>query len=682
MIRQPPDLDSLYGEAQEALASKDLERAAGLLKQILLTDEDYKDASRLLAQTVARQRRRWYKDARLWIAVGVAALLGILFLFKDSIVRIPAKPEPTEEAVALAPTITSQPTRLLVPTVTPTTVAPSATEPTAIPLHWRRLYAGAIFPRAEISSIAVDPNDPDLMYVGTVGAGIYRSLDGGLSWQPALTNLGLRDILAVAIDPLDPGTMYAGTDGEGFYRSDDAGMHWERLYDSGSDLIIDRQNNDHLILAAGQVLVESVDGGNSWSEIRQTSLCPASYDKIAVDPAIEDVLYALDLGACGKPGMGAELYGSTDGGDQWALLNQRSGTFGLLDVEATSNGEVYSLAGGGGAGGGILRSANGGRTWSWHKQLPMLGGEHGALLMPVDSPDTILAGSVGLQISHDGGKTWEVRQDGLGAAMLNLILNPRDPLNLFIESRGCLYYRSEDGGLTWTEIEVEWCGLSIDADGVVYTEGMRSWDRGRHWDEAGPYVGYIIAADPGESGLLYADGFTSTNGGETWLPSGRVGLERNARLFVGENILYAFDSLKLRYSLDRGGTWDECGDTVGWPPSTTASAAIDPADDERIFLATRAGGIQFSETGCMSWESRNEGLGSLYANAVAIDPTNPERVYAGTDGGAYVSFDSGEHWGQINDGLLGATVVYSIVVDPQRNVYAATPYGIFKLESS
>jgi photosystem II stability/assembly factor-like uncharacterized protein len=67
-------------------------------------------------------------------------------------------------------------------------------------------------------------------------------------------------------------------------------------------------------------------------------------------------------------------------------------------------------------------------------------------------------------------------------------------------------------------------------------------------------------------------------------------------------------------------------------------------------------------------------------NTLAYDPNDPETIYAGTDGGAYVSFDAGATWGQVNEGLLGATVVYSIVVDKDSNVYAATPYGIFKLE--
>ena len=88
-----------------------------------------------------------------------------------------------------------------------------------------------------------------------------------------------------------------------------------------------------------------------------------------------------------------------------------------------------------------------------------------------------------------------------------------------------------------------------------------------------------------------------------------------------------------------------------------------------------------SRDGCATWEAINNGLGSLFANVVAIDPNQPTTVYAGTDGGVYVSYDAGQSWSQINDGFLGATVIYSIIVDENSNVYATTPYGIFKLEN-
>jgi photosystem II stability/assembly factor-like uncharacterized protein len=107
--------------------------------------------------------------------------------------------------------------------------------------------------------------------------------------------------------------------------------------------------------------------------------------------------------------------------------------------------------------------------------------------------------------------------------------------------------------------------------------------------------------------------------------------------------------------------------------------AVDPADSNRLFIGSRGGGVYFSADGCKSWKSTNNGLENLYVNTLAVDLNQPGTIYAGTDGGAYVSFNYGIHWGQINEGLLGATVVYSIVVDKDSNVYAATPYGIFQL---
>jgi photosystem II stability/assembly factor-like uncharacterized protein len=102
---------------------------------------------------------------------------------------------------------------------------------------------------------------------------------------------------------------------------------------------------------------------------------------------------------------------------------------------------------------------------------------------------------------------------------------------------------------------------------------------------------------------------------------------------------------------------------------------------ERLYLATPGQGVLVSTDKCGSWTPSSNGLMNLFVNTLAIDPNNINTVYAGTDGGAYISYDAGATWGQVNDGLLGATVVYSIAVDKDGNVYAATPYGIFTLES-
>jgi len=143
--------------------------------------------------------------------------------------------------------------------------------------------------------------------------------------------------------------------------------------------------------------------------------------------------------------------------------------------------------------------------------------------------------------------------------------------------------------------------------------------------------------------------------------------------------MYLTASYEIYYSNDEGFTWKPCTHII--TSQSDQVLAIDPRDNNHLYAATQGNGILTSTNGCQSWEQSNNGLGSLFVNAIVMDPNNPDIIYTGTDGGAYVSFNGGQTWGQINEGLLGAMVVYSIVVDKDGNVYAATPYGIFKLET-
>jgi hypothetical protein len=174
----------------------------------------------------------------------------------------------------------------------------------------------------------------------------------------------------------------------------------------------------------------------------------------------------------------------------------------------------------------------------------------------------------------------------------------------------------------------------------------------------------------------------TSDGGDSWQTSGVKDVEIDGLVVdpSQEHRMCVVGPCNVYRSNNSGATWKTCG--RGWDllARDGAQMAIDPQDSDRLFLATRGEGVWISEDGCLSWHQKNLGLGNLFVNTVAIDPVNPDTFYAGTDGGACVSFKGGDTWGEINDGLLGVTVVYSIVVDPQNNVYAATPYGIFKLE--
>jgi photosystem II stability/assembly factor-like uncharacterized protein len=286
------------------------------------------------------------------------------------------------------------------------------------------------------------------------------------------------------------------------------------------------------------------------------------------------------------------------------------------------------------------------------------------------------------------------------------------------EETGCSLYRSRDSGNNWASIKSEWrdswCGPSFDAAHVLYMmeQGslQTSRDSGEEWlwnfsglrgkehaEETIKRLAHMlpsnyrdgiyyedsqsVSANPYINGLIYDVSDTiyySTVPG--WQPSEGSEGSWDARLFYTNQskMIFAIGRVHQKYSTDNGMTWQACGEDVTTSKSDSR-LALD-LQGNKLYLATPGRGVLVSTDKCGSWQASNNGLGNLFVNTVAMDPNNSDIVYAGTDGGAYVTFDGGETWGEINSGLVGSTIVYSIAVDKESNVHAATPYGVFKLE--
>jgi len=291
---------------------------------------------------------------------------------------------------------------------------------------------------------------------------------------------------------------------------------------------------------------------------------------------------------------------------------------------------------------------------------------------------------------------------------MELRLDPADPSVFYLFGRRLWgnsdnpLYRSKDSGRDWDLLINQGFGLEFDAAGIVLYRGgnsslYRSLDHGSTWmilslHGAKNFQG--IAVDPSIPNKIFAmTGFPddpkiimSTDGGATWF---QVDINYQGQLFQDPVIHFSHSDPAIAYlsqtygtplrSEDGGKTWVMCGNFMGLSNGSDTTLAVHPKDSKRIMLATLGNEIFTSKDGCMSWDPSYRGLTNQYVSSIAFDPNHPDTVYAGTDGGAFISFDGGNSWNAINDGLLGATVVYSIVVDPQSNVYAATPYGVFKL---
>jgi photosystem II stability/assembly factor-like uncharacterized protein len=711
------DLEKLYEGATDAIASKEYDAAASLLKRILVQDENYKDASRLLAQIIRRKRRRWYTSPFLFGGLSLVALVLL--------------------GVFLAPRLRSSfVTQVPMPIVKPTDTPVPTLASTSIPLAWKRINLGTQFPRDAITAIAIDPRDSLVIYVGTADAGIFKSIDGGMSWRPVQNGLTRAQINRLVLDPVNAGTLYASTQGS-LFKTTDGGVSWQELAegrefsDGSTNIVVDPQNNQTLYYATQPEVYRSTDGGTSWNLVKPGGVCPDQiyFQAFIGHPTKSGVLYASHYGGSECQ---AGLYRSTNGGQTWDLIGLKGEeNIGHIAVgsdlrgnevlfvsynralyASSDDGKTWSIILQGGCGENLLvdknqpttiycglsKSTSGGV--SWRQTLASLPHSVMAVAIPNDGTYLVAGTDSGLFISTDNGASWVERSNGLAGSFIDLRLSPSDPstfyakiLTLFGGESGL--YLSSDGAQSWDRISKGEL-LAIDKNGGMYRrEGAQlifSQDKGKTWTVFPMPLSDPQATDLGanlaQSGSVFVvfDNrvFFSSNFGASWEESILPPVEeaRTARFFFdldqGQRG-YMISSWVPLKTTDAGKTWNECAG-INWSPLNHSILVIDPRNSQRVILAFLGKGLVRSEDGCQTWIPSNEGLGSLFLNSIAIDPNDPDTIYAGTDGGAFVSFDWGNHWGAINDGLLGATVVYSIVVDPQSNVYAATPYGIFKLE--
>ncbi len=607
-----PELETLYQQAQSALKARDYTRAAELLKQILIIDENYKDASRLLARLVKIGRRRWYNDLRIWGPAIGFIVIGLMIWLVPKI-SPPARLAPTPTS-----TITASPTVTVTPAIPATPTITASPAPTAIPLAWKRLNTGLILPRDQITRIAIDSRDADVLYIDTENAGLYQTINDGQSWQPAPAwpSEGV-----IFYDPLQEARIATPQGNEEIYRMAEDGIEVSR------------------------------DGGTSWVFFKASNIS-------GIIPTNQEYVLVYNNFRLNKV---------SDAGTTWEFLS----TIKLEDFHA--------------------------------------------MLVSPHNPDVIYIGGEKLVISQDGGHSWEESANGLGAAPLDLFLSPggngvmyaktiHADTNSFSAEK---LFLSEDSGNNWKLIEEDYFDLALDADGQTiyriwcsicdgsngYMAIMRSSDRGKTWQDVHGLAHILsIDADPRISGRVYCieanrdawaegklllselndvgyglfgDG-TPPIGFQIQAPEDLIFLPTRDGypliFLVSKQFLFLSGNDKPCKSIDHGERFHLAGRI------------------NRLFIATTTG-VAMSTDGCRTWKNTEQGSSMESVNTLADDPNNPNIIYAGADSGAYVSFNGGENWGQVNDGLLGATVVYSVVVDKDSNVYAATPYGIFKLEN-
>jgi len=326
-MNEQPNLERLYQDAKAALAAKDFERASNLLRQILKADVDYKDAAQLLARVIKLSRRRWYNDPRLWGAFGVLLLVGLGIYFFPKLQGLYARQAPTPAMIR--PALTSSPPPQPPSTTATATLLP---KPTPIPFTWKRISIGQEFKRDTTTAIVIDPKDPEVIYASMENAGIYKSIDGGISWRPAHQGLSNTQVKSLLIDSQNPNILYTGTM-DGTYKTEDGGENWYRIAE-GTYLLMDPTDSAHLYARDDDGIYESTDQGKNWKSVYSSKeACPGKILSWAIHPKDGKTLF---IGAGEECEAG--IYRSTDGGHTWAIIWRiqptEIGNFQYLDALA------------------------------------------------------------------------------------------------------------------------------------------------------------------------------------------------------------------------------------------------------------------------------------------------------------------------------------------------------------
>ncbi len=595
-------------------------------------------------------------------------------------------------------------------------------------------------PTGSIGSLAVAPSNPDIIYVGSgeglrrpdlsVGDGIYKSADAGRTWQ----HLGLRDALQIGtiiVDPKDPNRLFVAALGHpygpnaerGVYRSLDGGQSFQKvLYkddDTGAiDLLFDPRNSQVIFAdmwasrrppwttggaynGKGSGLYKSADGGNTWRQI--TKGLPSEADglgRIGLSVSLRDPdrMYAM---VDAKKNGG--VYRSDDSGESWQLVNTeervwgRGDDFAMVRVDPKNKDVIYV------ANTSTYKSTDAGKNFTAIKGAPG-GDDYHTIWINPENPDIIaLAVDQGATISVNGGKSWSSWYNQPTAQFYHVICDNQFPYWVYggQQESGSVgtASRSDFGEITfrdWTTIGVEEYGYvapdplhpnliyggkatvfdrntgqTRDVSPVVLRTGQYRFNRTAPllFSPVDPHVLYLgsnvvfMTRDGGNSWQIISPDLTREDPGS---PPGlgqfveadpAKGKHRGVIYSIapspkdGKVIWAGTDDGLIHVTRDGGESWENVTPHE-WSPwsklaqidashfdTATAYAAVNRfrLDDPRPY-------IYRTHNGGETWQKIVNGLPDDPVNTVREDPERKGLLFAGTERSVYVSFDDGDHW--------------------------------------
>jgi len=576
------------------------------------------------------------------------------------------------------------------------------------------------FQKSEIEEIIFDPLNVGIIYIATRGNGIFKSIDGGNTWESANTGLDNLSISKLAIDESNPNVLIAGSHpqdsmGGEVYKTTNGGDSWIDItkdIDANEITAIGLLNSDEIYIGAGGSsggesgkLYYTENGGDYWQNINIGQYEETFVFSILVNPDDNNEILIGFGDAYNRTGQGDLLFKTTDGGEDWHPITLHEGVdthINLLAFSKKSNNIVYLASGG-----SLHKSVDSGESWTL-----LLSSPFSPMFMklsfsdfkdietdPYDDDILILPlASTGIAKSTDGGEGWDFINNGLREmAINNLAVDPNNPLIVYAASsaRSGGTYKTENGGETWTKIDEGGVyhpfpdDLYIDPSDsrVIYSVAdvaimFKSIDGGSTWEaQFDPHMGqhhppysaktdfrfssiYAMQVSPTDSNVLYVakNGFgvyKSENGGNNWTYQ-VFSPDYTYSLAIDprdSDIVYSGYQRKVF----ENSAWAYKSTGFDSPVSQEVPKKTMSELDENTKSLIEQGlkTTQSESAQEVSWGEIFEVPDSMGIRSIEIDPSNPDEIYAasiGKRGEIYKSNDKGKNWQKLNEHFIMNTV--------------------------
>ena len=545
-----------------------------------------------------------------------------------------------------------------------------------------------------LSTIAVHPTNPDILYIGGAQGGAWKSTNGGISWTPLTDGQCSLAMGSIALDPVDPDIIYAATgelhfSGDSYYgcgilRSTDAGATWVHLgasvFDTNtggarvSKVLVDPSTagsttTTTIYVSSSFGVHKSTNSGVTW-----TRVLDGTATDLVMHPTSPGTLWAALGVTSGNLENG--VYRTDNGGAIWTRLPNGFAAADVgriaLAVAPSSAGTLYAAVqdafGGGGNDGrllGIWKTTDGGASWV---RLVAAGADCGtqcwydlAIITDPLNPNIVYFGGVNLYRSDDGGIQFSNILNGIHVDQHTFAIHPQDPATVFVGNDGGIY-RTRNRGSVWTSLNSNlaitqfYAGVSMDpADGGPVLGGTQ--DNGTLEYRGDPVWSLVLGADGGFTAIDYLDPSISyaetqwTAGSTFGGPRKRIGqgtFDRKAigidasdrALFIPPLVMDPIDPKVLYFGTYRVYRTSNAAET--WAlisPDLSRStngrvSAIAPALSAAgtIYVGMTDGNLQLTQNGGAQWIARVTGLPNRVISDIAVDQVDPAIAIAVVSG--------------------------------------------------